>query len=736
MPICVLGMHRSGTSMMMQMLGKCGVYLGDDKRTSRPGDHDNPLGYWENPSFRKLNDRILSTLGGDWKIPPYLSQGWQVEDERVAPMKEEAHALVSKMDRHALWGWKDPRNSLTLPFWRSIVPDLKCVILVRNPVQVAQSLQSRIDQGPPRSDYGLEFYDALALWGLYYRQILSDLNDDDTFVVVHYESLLTRPLVELRRIDETLQLDLDPEKMKRAAEIPDPALFRSLAPAERLNSPENAPVRFAYEDMCQMAGPAYKALRVDQTYWSPRLTPKPDTPGADNSERNRPAPAGSAPAGTRYTLDDVDIVIVHYRETRATVAMLNALFSQYPEICVTVVDNSGGTASFKEHVLPYLPEFREQIRLLVNPGTTHGKGAELSHGAGIDLARKNCTRPFMLSMETDTFVLDRGCLEYALGLREEGYDWAGNAQKPIDGGFASFSPSFAIFRVSLLDQYDLSFRVRQRPEEEMEASDPLIRHHRRAAKRVEEGLPLEYPEGKAPDTYRRSREKIVETELQHLSYFDTGEWVHAFLTRKGHSGHLFTLPDSLRHTWGSRDEGIFVRNFHESLPDVDLNRFLPPSLQFATDLKPLDLACLSLLREDVLAPAPHWHWLSDPPGRLSVESGQLQLELEHEEEKIYYGIGADEFKLPPPEEIAANIAPCSLHRLFCDCRISNSITARMYLIEYDSQNRLATQSVLMKEGTTELDFITSEKTRSFRVLFWLSGRGTVTISRLGLLGGG
>ena len=30
-----------------------------------------------------------------------------------------------------MWGWKDQRNSLTLPFWEDLLPGLKTVIVVR-----------------------------------------------------------------------------------------------------------------------------------------------------------------------------------------------------------------------------------------------------------------------------------------------------------------------------------------------------------------------------------------------------------------------------------------------------------------------------------------------------------------------------------------------------------------------------------------------------------------------------
>src|SRR5688500_16148544 len=69
MPVCVAGMHRSGTSMVAKMLHLCGLYLGDD-RDLMPATPDNPDGYWEHARFVELNDEILNALGGGWDYVP------------------------------------------------------------------------------------------------------------------------------------------------------------------------------------------------------------------------------------------------------------------------------------------------------------------------------------------------------------------------------------------------------------------------------------------------------------------------------------------------------------------------------------------------------------------------------------------------------------------------------------------------------------------------------------------
>ena len=59
-------------------------------------------------------------------------------------MRERAAEMLrSTFGDAPLWGWKDPRSSLTLPFWQALLPDMSYVVCVRNPLDVAASLERR-----------------------------------------------------------------------------------------------------------------------------------------------------------------------------------------------------------------------------------------------------------------------------------------------------------------------------------------------------------------------------------------------------------------------------------------------------------------------------------------------------------------------------------------------------------------------------------------------------------------
>src|SRR5215510_7160699 len=139
--ICIAGMHRSGTSMITRLLNLCGLYLGPDDELSDES-FDNEAGFWENRHFVSLNEAALAQLGGGWDLPPVISEGWKSRNEMIR-LREEAAELVSRFSDHEVWGWKDPRNSIMLPFWKRVIPGLEIVVCLRNPLEVAESLQKR-----------------------------------------------------------------------------------------------------------------------------------------------------------------------------------------------------------------------------------------------------------------------------------------------------------------------------------------------------------------------------------------------------------------------------------------------------------------------------------------------------------------------------------------------------------------------------------------------------------------
>ena len=142
--ILVLGMHRSGTSALAGALNMVGIDFG---ASIVPPSFDNPRGFFENSKVQELNNEILTALNIEWHFPVFLEDNWQ-EQPAVRVFKKRAlDILDSEFGKASVFAIKDPRICYLFPFWEKIIQEfgasLKCIIPLRNPMEVVQSLKKR-----------------------------------------------------------------------------------------------------------------------------------------------------------------------------------------------------------------------------------------------------------------------------------------------------------------------------------------------------------------------------------------------------------------------------------------------------------------------------------------------------------------------------------------------------------------------------------------------------------------
>ncbi|HEY5766869.1 MAG TPA: glycosyltransferase, partial [Candidatus Udaeobacter sp.] len=164
-----------------------GLYLGP-KDALMPPQADNPDGFWEHLGFVALNDELLEALGGAWDLPPKANEN--LSDERLDPLRMKARLLIEGFHSAQIWGWKDPRNSLTLPFWEDLLPGLKTLIIVRNPLEVAYSMRKR---------NGTSYAFGLRLWEIYNRRLIEAAGKPER-LFTHYDLFFENAEKELQRI--------------------------------------------------------------------------------------------------------------------------------------------------------------------------------------------------------------------------------------------------------------------------------------------------------------------------------------------------------------------------------------------------------------------------------------------------------------------------------------------------------------------------------------------------------
>jgi len=247
-------MHRSGTSMVAHVLHECGLYLGSEAELLS-ASAENTDGYWENTRIVAFNDALLEKLGGSWDAPPTHAQPETLLQEYGPEVQE----LAADLQERALWGWKDPRACLTLPFWQSIFPLIRLVICVRSPIEVARSLNHR--QDAMGYDHGLE------LWSVYYESLLRYLRPEDRIVFTHFETWFYDPARELERIANELKLSIPPETIESASKIVSGSLRHNASTPQLLRDAHlpNAAEQI-YGVLLEKLGPVFDDMQADEAY--------------------------------------------------------------------------------------------------------------------------------------------------------------------------------------------------------------------------------------------------------------------------------------------------------------------------------------------------------------------------------------------------------------------------------------------------------------------------------------
>ena len=157
----ILGMHRSGTSVVAGILHFNKVIMGTYETFWPRPLPQNPKGFYENYEFRKINDQLLRDVGYDTKqykskIPvPEMSEKIKIKMIKMIQIYESSFNK---------WGWKDPRTCLTISDWTAAIEELglidkvKIIFVSRKSISVARSLKKRNQLPLP---------EGLSLWKTY-----------------------------------------------------------------------------------------------------------------------------------------------------------------------------------------------------------------------------------------------------------------------------------------------------------------------------------------------------------------------------------------------------------------------------------------------------------------------------------------------------------------------------------------------------------------------------------------
>jgi hypothetical protein len=157
---CIAGHGRSGTSLVASLLASGGLNIG--QRLLGPNE-SNVRGHFEDMDFYDFHMSVLTAQG-------FGSEGYVLQPTIPVPQQfhQTAARLISvRRVSGKPWGWKDPRSVLFLEFWKSVIPELRFLLLFRAPWEVADSLFRRGD-----SSYLKNPNLAVRVWENYNRALL------------------------------------------------------------------------------------------------------------------------------------------------------------------------------------------------------------------------------------------------------------------------------------------------------------------------------------------------------------------------------------------------------------------------------------------------------------------------------------------------------------------------------------------------------------------------------------
>jgi hypothetical protein len=251
-PIIIVGMHRSGTSILSELLDDLGLFVGHKKEVETN----------ESFFFRNINKWILKRSSARWDAPkPFRftlesDKRFNLTVDYVKYIVDSFRVLkytgVFRIIKYGhirrwnkSWGWKDPRNTITLPVWKKVFPNARIINIERHGVDVAKSiverskdsLRSGIRRYTSKKKYmgpiywarlkgggfggsvrGCSLESAFSLWMTYRQFTEKNIKDSDTVYSIKYEDLLRSPESVLQGLTEFCDLSVSSSSISRTAD--------------------------------------------------------------------------------------------------------------------------------------------------------------------------------------------------------------------------------------------------------------------------------------------------------------------------------------------------------------------------------------------------------------------------------------------------------------------------------------------------------------------------------------
>lgn len=197
----ILGMHKSGTTLVSQILHHSGINMGENIDPEITYDQGNK---YERRSTLALN---LEILGLDLQSPSFdLDVSPEMLELRGDQRRRMEELIRQYNEAYPDWGFKDPRTCLVYPLWASVLPVHKIIATYRPIAQIWPRFRHRplhhYHQNPSLA------WRLMKGWCRHYSNILSFLDDTSLdFVVLDYPEFMAGD-ADFNRLQEFVGMKL------------------------------------------------------------------------------------------------------------------------------------------------------------------------------------------------------------------------------------------------------------------------------------------------------------------------------------------------------------------------------------------------------------------------------------------------------------------------------------------------------------------------------------------------
>jgi glycosyltransferase involved in cell wall biosynthesis len=384
-PIIVTGMHRSGTSLVASLLSALGVDMGEQLL---PPDKGNPRGYFEDIGFLEFQRRVLSECcptddGGhpDW--------GW-TESEHLnrEAFKDFIPAatsmLVSRTEGRGLWGWKDPRTTLLLDFWDTLLDGANYIFVYRFPWDVADSMQRL---GAPVFLRNPEY--AYRMWTFYNRRLRDFfIKDSERCLLLSINALRQDPdqLVDLLRKKLNLEIreanlrDIYEQELFTCAEGPDPLIDLVTA-----TSPQCTKLLAELDNLADLSGSGLWRARPLRSSLGAHASSVLASEAEGIALRNESEAGGflSKPSGgNNLSAPDLSVIVPCRDDGQFLIEAIASFERVAPKNCELIIVNDGSIDVRTLEVLKILRDAGYWVLDQATHGLSAARNAGISSSAG------------------------------------------------------------------------------------------------------------------------------------------------------------------------------------------------------------------------------------------------------------------------------------------------------------------------------------------------------------------